>query len=270
MAPGGDRANYAFQRHITHTYPASDASLETDRELGRHHVEAFQEFGSCVLADARLFEFGAGWDLAMPLILRSLGAQHQLVVDLRPLARPDLVADVARRIGLDPAASLEAHGIEYRAPADARATGEPPGSIDLITSTNTLEHIPRDDIAAILRECHRLLRPDGVMSFQVDYKDHYSYFDRRLSPYAFLRHSPARWRLYNPALHHQNRLRHSDYLTLFDAAGFDVVHADVTAGSVADVAAVMALPPHASFRGHTPQDLAVREARVVLRRRGDA
>ena len=106
----------------------------------------------------------------MPLILWSLGVDHQLVVDIRPLRRAELVADVARRLAgplrreefvrLPPpppdehrelASFLEDLGIDYRAPCDVRTTGLPAGSVDFVTSTNTLEHIPPDDIASSLR-----------------------------------------------------------------------------------------------------------------------
>src|SRR5207253_9552486 len=61
----------------------------------------------------------------------------------------------------------ECFGIEYRAPCDARRTALGDGSVDYITSTNTLEHIPADDLPAILRECHRLLTPGGFLSYRV-------------------------------------------------------------------------------------------------------
>ena len=53
-------------------------------------------------------------------------------------------------------------GVDYRAPADARATGMAEGTIDCAISVETLEHIPPADISAILKEIHRILRPDGV------------------------------------------------------------------------------------------------------------
>ena len=53
----------------------------------------------------------------------------------------------------------------------------PAASVDFVSSTNTLEHIPATDIGPILAECRRLLRPDGVVSCRIDMRDHYSYFD---------------------------------------------------------------------------------------------
>ena len=271
--PGGDRLNYRFQRHVTRGYPVSDRSLAADVEVGRHHVEQFARHGAAPVTEARFLEFGAGWDLAMPLVLRTHGVASQTVLDLRPLARAELIADAARRLGFadapqpdddSTAAFLVRHGIDYRAPADARATALPAGSVDCVTSTNTLEHIPPADIAAILRECHRVLTPGGLLSFAVDYKDHYSYFDRTRSAYAFLRYSPRGWRLYNPDLHFQNRLRHDDYLALYEAAGFRVVDEVVDRPSDEELQALTALPLHESFRTMTLDRVAVLASRVVL------
>ena len=45
-------------------------------------------------------------------------------------------------------------------------------SFDLIFSQAVLEHVRRDEFEDTMRECYRLLRPDGIMSHVVDYKDH--------------------------------------------------------------------------------------------------
>jgi SAM-dependent methyltransferase len=47
---------------------------------------------------------------------------------------------------------------------DAAHTNYPDESFDLITSTLLLHEMPRPAILAVFRECHRLLRPGGVMA----------------------------------------------------------------------------------------------------------
>jgi SAM-dependent methyltransferase len=47
---------------------------------------------------------------------------------------------------------------------DATHTNYPDASFDLITSTLLLHEMPRPAILALFRECHRLLRPGGVMA----------------------------------------------------------------------------------------------------------
>jgi hypothetical protein len=279
--PGGHHLNFFFQQHVTHGLPISDAKLDEVVEIAADHVRALDAWSAIPVADGRCFEFGAGWDLHVAQTLCCLGVNHQTVVDIRPLLHQRLVLDIRDRLAAHardfprrpPAASddveayLGAAGIDYRAPCDARATGLPDGSIDFVTSTNTLEHIPVDEIRQILAECARILSRDGAMSFQIDYQDHYSYFDARVSAYNFLRFDDAAWRRYNPSLHFQNRLRHRDYLGLFADAGLDLVAEQVTAGSSDDEALIRALGPAAPFRDMAVSDLAVRGSRVVLKQR---
>ena len=228
--PQGERLNHLLQRHVTRSLPTGDAACLIIVAQAREHVRTIARHSPRAVGDAVFYEFGAGWDLMIPLAYYGLGVTRQILVDLRPLLRPDLVnATVAQFARLAPGLGLtrvpaqpvpqdvpaarallkECYGIEYRAPADARDTGFPAGMVDCITCTNTLEHIPRDDIAGILAECRRILAEDGVMSFRIDYQDHFSYFDSRISVYNFLRYSERAWAWYNPALHYQNRLRHS-------------------------------------------------------------
>ena len=284
--PAGHRVNYLFQQRVTHGLPLSDSALLGAAALGVHHVRRLAEISGRDVRGGRFFEFGAGWDLHMPLILWSLGVDHQLVVDIRPLVRAELVADVARRLAgparlpelvrLPPtppdghrrlSAYLEELGIDYRAPCDARATGLPARSIDYVTSTNTLEHIPPEDIAAILRECRRILADDGLMSFQIDYQDHYSYFDPSISVYNFLTFDDRSWRRFNPALHYQNRLRHAQHVALLEDAGFRIVDEQLTAGTEDDLALLRALPLQPPFAGVDVDGLAVRDSRLVLAKR---
>ena len=43
----------------------------------------------------------------------------------------------------------------------------PDGSIEYIYSSHFVEHLEHDDLLAHLRECHRILRPDGVLRLGV-------------------------------------------------------------------------------------------------------
>lgn len=287
--PRGERLNYVCQRFVTRTLPAREDLFSEYITFAREHLGFFQKYGVRPIETARFYEFGAGADLRMQLTLHALGVSRQLLVDVRPLVRPHLInvsltrlqqrakagevppAAAPAQLPADPREACrllrDCFGIDYRAPCDARCTGLPAGSVDYITSTNTLEHIPASDLPAILRECHRLLTPEGCMSFRVDYQDHYSYFDHRISAYNFLQYSEHTWRWCNPSLHYQNRLRHRDYLRLYENAGFEVVEARCNTGDDADRKTVGALKLDARFRAYDAAELAVRNAWVGLRKR---
>ncbi len=112
-----------------------------------------------------------------------------------------------------------------------------------------------------------MLRDDGLISVQIDYQDHYAYFDSGISVYNFLKYSERAWSLVNPGLHYQNRLRHRDYLELFEAAGFEVVEERRTEGAPGDLARLATLPLAPRFRRYPPAELAIRHSLVLLRKR---
>lgn len=288
LLPGGSTMNYALQRRVTRTLPVSDSELAAQVGKARRNIASFERWRTKPLPELQLFEFGAGWDLLMPLVYYAMGVERQTVIDLQPLARLDLVTDVAQRLaaeahrfGLarkpvveagshDVAALLRSFGIDYRAPSDARSTGLAGGSIDLVTSTDVMEHVPVADIPAILAECRRILAPDGLMRIRIDYQDHYWYFDANLTPYNFLRFSAGRWRRFNPGLHYQNRIRHAEFVALIERSGLSILedaHPDPTAQ---DLELLGRVPLHAAYRAVSAPEIAVRYANFTLARRAHA
>ncbi|MDQ3857621.1 MAG: class I SAM-dependent methyltransferase [Actinomycetota bacterium] len=288
--PASQRANYLFQRHVTRTLPIGDAGVERKCLRALEHVRAYREHGPRrPLAEAVFYEFGAGWDLAVQLAHASLGVGRQILVDIRPNVRRELVnatlaslarqrARLSRETGeelrqlgaadVHDLAQLEPRfGVVYLAPRDARETGLPADSVDLTSSTNTLEHVPETELGPILAESARLLRPDGVMSFRIDMQDHASYTDPRVSPYNFLRFSERTWRLATSKLSYQNRLRLPDYRRIFDEVGLDVVTETVIGPTEAQLAELDRIELAARFRGYAREDLAARVLEVVLRPR---
>ncbi len=256
VVPGGRRLHALLQRYVTHSIPPSERDFFSRSHAAIQHLAAYRRWGTSP-GDARLdratfVEFGAGWDLGIALIYRLAGVGAQFVFDIEPLVNAELVRlaatrarthadhlftasahapDLARLPHDGPATQamlydwLRAAGIEYRAPGDARRTELPSGSVDAVTSTFTLEHIPPDDIAAIFAETLRTLRPGGVMSGLIDMSDHFSHADPGISPWHFLRFSEQAWRIVNSDLLYQNRLRASGYVAMARSAGFEIAQA---------------------------------------------
>src|SRR5213078_3194941 len=133
LLPQGERLNYLFQRHVARSLPGGEPAVRRKLARARQHLEAFGR----PVEDAVFYEFGAGWDLAIPLSYAALGVRRQVLVDIRPSARGELE---------------ERFGIAYLAPRDARATGLESESIDFVTSTDVCEHIPEGDLGQIFRE----------------------------------------------------------------------------------------------------------------------
>jgi SAM-dependent methyltransferase len=289
VLPQGERLNYVFQRHVLRSLPAGESVFRRKFARALQHLRAYEQHGQGTPpGKATFYEFGAGWDLAIPLSYAALGVARQVLVDIRPSVRVELVNDSLaaferlleeleaeagrelRRLGgtVSSVTELEERfGIAYLAPRDARATGLPGDSVDFVSSTDTCEHIPEADLAEIFRECFRLLRPGEAFSCRIDLQDHYAYFDPTLSRYHFLRFSDRAWRLANSPLHHQNRLRSPDYLRLVRAAGFELVAERPSRPSEEQRAELRALPLAPRFRdGYTLEELGVTVLSFVARR----
>jgi len=280
--PNSAKVNRLAQRYVTRSLPASEAAFARTVATAERHILAIRRHEHRDLGRLTFYEFGAGADLMIPLSLYAFGVRSQVLVDVRRLASAELVNDTiekCRRFQSTSPASWELvgsnlnrelelyYGIQYRAPADARSTRLEPGSMNSITSTNTLEHISPRDIPLILAECHRILNSDGVFSVQIDYQDHYAYFDPGISVYNFLKYSDRSWRFFSPSLHYQNRMRHPDYLELFSHAGFELVEESRLEGSANDLRVIEGLHVDPRFRRYDPLDVAVRSSFLLLKKR---
>jgi SAM-dependent methyltransferase len=145
------------------------------------------------------------------------------------------------------------YGIRYKAPCDARHTSFGPDGFDLFLSHNVMEHVPPHDLAAIHRESLRILKPGAVAVHLIDLQDHWAYATLRRSVHGFLGNGPISWKLLNPPIHYQNRLRSKEHVLLARTAGFEVMEAIET--------------PASGFAGiGTLEELGVTALRLILRK----
>jgi len=241
------RVLYFLQKNITRRSRASAIDISPNWLRHSQHLEKHGATGL-------VLEFGAGKTLAQNLYLSNM-VDRQLVVDLNRMIDVNLVEAARRSLSktmsmrsdccIEGVADLERYGIAYRAPFDVAESKLDDKSVDGCISTNTLEHVPRRDIVAIFDEVHRILKDDGIVSVKIDYTDHYAHTDRGISLLNYLRYDEQEWRTFNHRCHYQNRLRHSDYIRIFEAAGFSTVE-EYLGFSEVDVPDDIAT----SFQGH--------------------
>lgn len=227
-----DRALYFLQKNVTKRSRIKQLNIDNNWNL---HLSMLKKYGATDV----IFEFGAGKSLVQNLFL-SKEVRKQFVVDLNLMIDIDLVETARTLLStqvqlrskkiIRSLIDLEEYGIEYRAPFDSAETGFTNESIDACISTNTLEHIRVDGIKEIFKELHRTLKSSGVVSAVIDYSDHYAYTDKSISLLNYLNFSDIEWGKYNHACHFQNRLRHYDYLKIFDDCGFKLVEESITYG----------------------------------------
>ena len=280
----GHEINHLCQVYLTRTVPPSRKTIFNQFLFAKEHVSKIRKHGG-FREQALFYELGAGWDLANALSFYCLGVDLQTVTDLRRLMKPDLVqraAHLMRSFAPDhggtrflpaPAAGdsrtatnelLSRCGISYLAPFDAAKTRFANESVDCITCTKVLQHVPTDSLPSILRECRRVLKHDGVMSALIDYRDNFSYSDSNISVYNFLKYSDDEWARWNPPLAYQNRLRHIDYHSFFDAAGFAIIEESSSTDGPEAWEVLKKLPVAERFKGYSLDDLAAARGWYLL------
>jgi SAM-dependent methyltransferase len=107
----------------------------------------------------------------------------------------------------------------------------PDGSLDLVISSDVLEHIPPIGLKQLVSDLRRVLRPNGVCAAQIVQEDHLRIYDRSVHPKNYLRYSDLQWNaLFNNRVQYINRLQHSDYLKML-SRDFDILADEVVARS---------------------------------------
>jgi SAM-dependent methyltransferase len=287
VVPGGTAVNGLLQAAVRRSLGVTEQTFLYRARLALSHLDATLSYLARPVDAITAYEFGAGSDLIAPLTFAARGVRRQVVADQSILLRPSAVGDVLKllarhREALGVGALPEIHvrpvgrlirelesaiGIRYRAPLDAAATGLPSGSIDLITSNSTLEHVPRGELDALLSECRRVLRDDGVVCFRIDYEDHYAILDDAISPYNFLRFGERAWSRFNSKLQFQNRLRHRDYVARLAKSGFEALRVETLEPSAQVLAELERMPVAEEFRSYTLAELGTRKGTFLLKRR---
>jgi ubiquinone/menaquinone biosynthesis C-methylase UbiE len=115
-------------------------------------------------------------------------------------------------------------GVHYHAPGDASRSEVRDGALDFYFSVAVLEHVSVPAIKAMLREAHRTLRPGGLTYHVIGMFDHYTSVDPTITRVNFLKFNDFTWRILGQnKISFHNRLRESEFISLFEEAGFEVV-----------------------------------------------
>ncbi|HEY2587514.1 MAG TPA: class I SAM-dependent methyltransferase [Tepidisphaeraceae bacterium] len=280
--PAGRRVYHRLQRLGRTTNLAVDESLRRSFEV----IALARDAGMDPAAGGTWLEVGTGWRPFLPFILYLLGAERVITLDVNPwlTARYAFETFVALEGQLDRLAAemgtsagavriryhtarcratrlpelLRVCNIEYRCPGDAGATGLADGSVDVVCSSNVLEHIPPSELDRIHRESLRILRDGGLVVHRFNPADHFSHFDSRITSANFLRYSARQWRWYGgTGLAYHNRLRCCEHEQLFRQAGFAIDVSRVRMDQKAlEAIASGTLRVHPDFAGFLAEELA--------------
>ena len=142
----------------------------------------------------------------------------------------------------------------------AEATTLAEHSVDLIVVGQAFHWFDRE---CTRTEFRRILKPGGLMLSLIDYQDHYSWLDSRISRYNFLRYPGWQWVWFNSSLHYQNRLRHSQYQRMFFDAGLTVVSEEPVQPSEHDLECFRSIRMSPEFQNLDAEDLTILGSRMV-------
>lgn len=244
--PGGGLLYYILQRHLG---GFRKFSVVNKIWQGINLLSALNRAGYSLEGKSTL-EIGTGWVPIIPIIYYVFGQRDCKSFDIKKILRPDLSLMAAHQIGslkelfdkdivihdkmnLQRLAALrnvsafqlllEMMNFDYYAPADARATGLPSSSVDIVFSNTTLEHVPPLEIIELFKEAHRLLVSEGIMVHLIDCSDHFSHSDKNIHNLNYLNYSDKEWQRYNSNMIYQNRLRSSHYRDILTKANFEII-----------------------------------------------
>jgi SAM-dependent methyltransferase len=135
---------------------------------------------------AVILELGPGDSIASAIIATAHGVARSYLVDVGSFASKDV--DFYQAL----AASLEQSGLqspdlsqaasfedvlqhcnaEYMTTGLSSLKSIPSASVDFVWSHSVLEHVRKHELADVLKELKRILRPNGFASHNIDFQDH--------------------------------------------------------------------------------------------------
>lgn len=204
---------------------------------------------------ATVLEIGSGWFPTIPIMLGVGGAQRILMSDLNPHMDAVTFASTLRFLKRAMPSNERLQGVNdidnlpiiYMAPFDTDAIRD--GTIDFVISRTVLEHIPSNDIYQLLTALRSKLSPAGLMMHLVDHSDHFEHSDKSISKINFLTWSSRKHAVINFLTREgENRMRHHEYLPLFEMAGYRVTStSQVHESTRVRVRSLRLAPPYSSM-----------------------
>jgi len=294
ILPFGDRLYKCGQKHFGRLKANPMARIPAQVEMARWLLEMGKE-----IEEKTFFEIGTGHCPVVPIGFFLAGAGNIITVEMYKRMEIGILRkslewmaqnreklwsyydgitekasfeermDLIERLRESPEKLLSEANIVYLAPADAANTQLADSSVDYHISTTVFEHIPKKDIARILKEARRVLGKDGIAIHFIDLSDHFQHQDKSITRINFLQYSDEYWeKIAGNEFAYCNRLRASDYLALFKEAGFDVLRMETQVDKDALESMRDGFTVDGRFRAYGIDDLCVTQLKVAIKARG--
>ena len=225
---GLKRTLYFIQKKIT---KRSDINLNEIIFYWDFHLKYLTNNNS-----TKILEFGAGKSLIQNIFLsyKTNLKFEQTLIDISKMIDLDLfnraseqvakILKVERRPFVKNNNDIKKNfNILYSAPTTLNEIEEKNLLFDACISSTVLEHFPKKDLEETFKILKKIIKKDGIISASIDYSDHYSHTDTKISKLNFLQFSDEIWSRYNNSFLFQNRLRHQDYKKIFIDLDYEII-----------------------------------------------
>ena len=276
--PGGATLYRFGQEKLTRSLAPTPARVAQKLEVGIQYLNWLEQRGEAhSLLEGTHLDFGAGWHPTIPLLYYSLGAEGQVLCDLRPLLKATVVAQTvaafrsvtsepgwplhsrlrrlpdATALGAQPLAKwLSSMGMSYYAPWESQLV-RLASPVDVVTCTQVLYYVPRTALPGCLSRIRSVLKSGGkfLATIRLTTPDLGG-----LSDYGHMKFSPDAWeRYFNSSLLTYNLFKPPDYLQALQNAGLKVLHFEVNQPTDREWAEFRRVTRHSYFDRYKPEEL---------------
>lgn len=256
--PYSDKINFWFQKHITKGVLLSEEHFNDKLSPCFDHITYCKNEKE--ITNSTILEIGTGWYPVIPLGFYLSGSTKIYSIDISPLCNKErLLNTIDKFIEWRKRGSLDIylnHIEESRWKSltninrdlsfsdllkilninlivgDARKLPLIDGAFDFVISNNVFEHIYPQILKPIIKECNRILKPNGVHSHFIDMSDHFAHNDDKINIYNFLKYSDSEWNLIDNSVQPQSRERLPFYLELMQNENLNTQTFNIRKGSL--------------------------------------
>lgn len=105
-------------------------------------------------------------------------------------------------------------------------------SLDLVFSSDVMEHIPDESLPVLAASLARVVKPGGMIAQQIVPSDHLCIYAKTAHRKAYLQYSDSEWaRWFENEVQCQNRWQQSDFRALFQRAGLEIMSEEILASA---------------------------------------
>lgn len=136
---------------------------------------------------------------------------------------------------------------------------------DLVFSRFVLEHVKPEELILIHEKFKKSLKQGSLIVHLISPSDHRAYVDNNLSLQDFLQYSKTEWQKKQTKFDYHNRLRLPQYLSIFKAAGLEVLDLEYDQPGADTFKKFKAVKLHEEFQKFTDEELTAGSINVVLK-----